>query len=248
MAAILHAGLARPSETRRPHLTAGDVVTAIREQNVQVAAGQIGAPPSQDSQFQLAINAMGRLTEEQQFRDIIIKTGTEGEIVRLGDVSRIEVGAQAYAITSLLSNKNAVAIPIFQAPNSNALDLSAAVRKTMKELKKDFPEGLDYSIVYDPTVFVRQSIEAVVHTAAGSRPARGDRRHPLLADVARVDHPARRGSRLDHRHLRRAHGVRLLDQHPVAVRARAFHRYRRRRCHRGRRERGAAYRERTVAA
>jgi hydrophobe/amphiphile efflux-1 (HAE1) family protein len=153
-----------PQKLAARNLTAGDVVNAIREQNVQVAAGQIGAPPTQDSQFQLAINAMGRLTDEQQFRDIIIKTGTEGEIVHLGDVARVEVGAQEYSVKSLLSNKNAVAIPVFQAPNANALDLSKSVRKTMEELKKDFPTGLEYQVIYDPTVFVRQSIEAVVHT------------------------------------------------------------------------------------
>jgi multidrug efflux pump len=153
-----------PQKLAARDLTAGDVVNAIREQNVQVAAGQIGAPPTQDSQFQLAINAMGRLTDEQQFRDIIIKTGTEGEIVHLGDVARVEVGAQEYSVKSLLSNKNAVAIPVFQAPNANALDLSKSVRKTMEELKKDFPAGLEYQVIYDPTVFVRQSIEAVVHT------------------------------------------------------------------------------------
>ena len=153
-----------PQKLAARNLTAGDVVNAIREQNVQVAAGQIGAPPAQDSQFQLAINATGRLTDEQQFRDIIIKTGSEGEVVHLGDVARVEVGAQQYAIKSLLSNKNAVAIPVFQSPNANALDLSRDVRKTMAELKKDFPAGLDYEVIYDPTVFVRQSIEAVVHT------------------------------------------------------------------------------------
>jgi hydrophobe/amphiphile efflux-1 (HAE1) family protein len=153
-----------PQKLAARNLTSGDVIDAIREQNVQVAAGQIGAPPAQDSQFQLAINAMGRLTDEQQFRDIIIKTGAEGEVVHLGDVARIEVGAQEYSIKSLLSNKSAVAIPVFQSPNANALDLSAAVRKTMEELKKDFPAGLEYQIIYDPTVFVRQSIDAVVHT------------------------------------------------------------------------------------
>jgi hydrophobe/amphiphile efflux-1 (HAE1) family protein len=153
-----------PQKLAARNLTAGDVVDAIREQNVQVAAGQIGAPPSNDSQFQLALNAQGRLTDEQQFRDIIIKTGDVGEIVRLGDVARVELGAQEYAIKAFLDNKNAVAIPVFQAPNSNALQLSDEVRKTMEELKKDFPQGLDYSIVYDPTVFVRHSIEAVVHT------------------------------------------------------------------------------------
>ena len=153
-----------PQKLAARNLTAGDVVDSIREQNVQVAAGQIGAPPSTDSQFQLSINAMGRLTDEQQFRDIVIKTGADGEVIHLGDVARVEVGAQAYSIKSLLSNKNAVAIPVFQSPTANALELSNEVRKSMEELKKDFPVGLDYQIIYDPTVFVRQSIEAVVHT------------------------------------------------------------------------------------
>ena len=153
-----------PQKLAARNLTSGDVVDAIREQNVQVAAGQIGAPPSQESQFQLALNAQGRLTDEEQFRNIIIKTGQDAEIVRLGDVARVELGAQEYAIKAFLNNQNAVAIPVFQAPNSNALQLSAAVRKTMADLKKDFPQGLDYSIVYDPTVFVQQSIDAVVHT------------------------------------------------------------------------------------
>jgi hydrophobe/amphiphile efflux-1 (HAE1) family protein len=153
-----------PQKLAARGLTSGDVINAIREQNVQVAAGQIGAPPAQDAQFELAINAQGRLTDEQQFRDIVIKTGDDGEIVRLGDLARVELGAEEYAIRSLLSNKNAIAIPIFQAPNSNALALSDEVRATMASLKKDFPQGLDYQIVYDPTVFIRQSIDAVVHT------------------------------------------------------------------------------------
>jgi len=153
-----------PSKLAARNLTASDVITAIREQNVQVAAGAIGAPPSNQSQFQLQLNVKGRLSDEQQFRDIIIKTGAEGEIVRVGDVGRVEMGAQTYSMRSLLDNKDAVAIPIFQAPNSNALQLSNDVRAKMEELKKDFPAGVDYTIVYDPTVFVRQSIEAVIHT------------------------------------------------------------------------------------
>ena len=153
-----------PQKLATRSLTAGDVVTAIREQNVQVAAGQLGAPPARDAEFQIALNATGRLADETQFRDIIVKTGADGEVVRLGDVARIELGAQEYGIRSLLDNKNAVAIPVFQSPGANALELSSNVRKTMEELKKDFPQGLDYSIVYDPTMFVRQSIEAVLHT------------------------------------------------------------------------------------
>jgi hydrophobe/amphiphile efflux-1 (HAE1) family protein len=145
-------------------LTANDVVTAIREQNVDVAAGQLGAPPSKGSEFQIALNAAGRLTSEDQVRAIIVKTGANGELVRLGDLARIEMGAQDYGMRSMLDNQNAIALPIMQAPGANALQLSGNVRKTMEELKKDFPAGVDYRIAYDPTQFVRQSIEAVLHT------------------------------------------------------------------------------------
>jgi hydrophobe/amphiphile efflux-1 (HAE1) family protein len=153
-----------PQKLAVRNLTAGDVANAIREQNIQVAAGQIGAPPTTGSEFQIALNAMGRLSDEEQFRNIIIKTGENGEIVRLQDIARVELGAAEYAIRSALDGKNAVAIPIFQAPGSNALELSNNVRRTMEELKERFPQGVDYSIVYDPTQFVQQSIDAVIHT------------------------------------------------------------------------------------
>ncbi len=153
-----------PQKLAARNLTAGDVVSAIREQNIQVAAGQIGGAPANDAAFELALNAMGRLSDEDQFRDVIIKTGADGEVVRLKDVARIELGASQYELQSMLDNKPAVAIPVFQAPGSNALELSTAVRDTMAKLKESFPEGVDYTIVYDPTVFVRQSIDAVVHT------------------------------------------------------------------------------------
>ncbi|MBV8403967.1 MAG: efflux RND transporter permease subunit [Gammaproteobacteria bacterium] len=152
-----------PQKLAARNITAGDVVAAIREQNVQVAAGQLGAPPS-NTEFQVALNAAGRLTDEQQFRDIIIKTGDDGQLVRLGDVARVELGAQAYGVRSFLDNKPSLAIPVFQSPGANALELSNSVRKTMEELKKNFPEGMDYGILYDPTQFVRQSIDAVLHT------------------------------------------------------------------------------------
>jgi hydrophobe/amphiphile efflux-1 (HAE1) family protein len=152
-----------PQKLAARDLTAGDVVDAIREQNVQVAAGQLGMPPSA-TEFQIALNAAGRLTDEQQFRDIIIKTGDDGQIVRLGDVARVELGAQAYGVRSFLDNKPSLAIPVFQSPGANALELSTSVRNTMEQLKKNFPEGMDYGIVYDPTQFVRQSIDAVLHT------------------------------------------------------------------------------------
>ncbi|MDB5465270.1 MAG: transporter, hydrophobe/amphiphile efflux family [Phenylobacterium sp.] len=154
-----------PEKVASRNLTAGDVLRAIREQNVQVAAGQLGAPPAPGAaDFQVAINAQGRLTDEDDFRNIIIRTGANGEITRLKDVARVELGSNSYALRSLLDNKPAVALPIFQRPGSNALDISTNVRRTMAELKKDFPQGVDYQIVYDPTVFVRGSIDAVAHT------------------------------------------------------------------------------------
>ncbi len=154
-----------PNKTASRNLTATDVVTAIREQNRQVAAGQLGSPPSPSAtSFQMSINTQGRLVTEEEFENIIIRTGDDGEITRLKDIARVELGSSQYALRSLLNNQPAVAIPIFQRPGSNAIDISNEVRAKMAELKKSFPEGMDYSIVYDPTIFVRGSIEAVIHT------------------------------------------------------------------------------------
>jgi hydrophobe/amphiphile efflux-1 (HAE1) family protein len=155
----------QPDQIASRNLTASDVVTAIREQNVQVAAGTIGQPPvSEAVPFELQVNAKGRLVSTEEFGQIIVKTGHNGEKILLKDVARIELGASAYSLRSLLNNQTAVAIPIFQAPGANALQLSQSVRHAMAELKQNFPEGIDYAVVYDPTVFVRHSIEAVVHT------------------------------------------------------------------------------------
>jgi multidrug efflux pump len=153
-----------PQKMAARDLTTGDVVNSIREQNVQVAAGQIGAPPAAGSEFQLALNAQGRLESEEEFGEVVVKTGQSGEVVRLRDIARLELGASTYSTQSMLGNENAVAIPVFQAPGSNALDLSSKVRADMETLKKSFPDGMDYKIVYDPTQFVRQSIDAVFHT------------------------------------------------------------------------------------
>ena len=154
-----------PNKVAARNLTASDVVNAIREQNVQVAAGGVGQPPLKNAVgLELQINAKGRLLNEQEFGDIVVKTGPNGEKTLLKDVARLELGASGYSLRSLLNNKAAVALPIFQAPGANALQLSKDVRHAMDELKKDFPEGIDYSVVYDPTVFVRHSINAVVKT------------------------------------------------------------------------------------
>ncbi|RMQ47774.1 Aliphatic isothiocyanate resistance protein SaxF [Pseudomonas cichorii] len=154
-----------PNKTASRNLTATDVVNAIREQNRQVAAGQLGAPPSPSAtSFQMSINTQGRLVTEEEFENVVVRAGADGEITRLKDVARVELGSNQYALRSLLNNKPAVALPIFQRPGSNAIDISNDVRSKMAELKKGFPEGMDYSIVYDPTIFVRGSIEAVIHT------------------------------------------------------------------------------------
>ncbi|MGI4838945.1 MAG: efflux RND transporter permease subunit [Janthinobacterium lividum] len=154
-----------PNKVASRNLTATDVVTAIREQNRQVAAGQLGAPPAPNAtSFQMSINTQGRLVNEEEFENIVVRAGADGEITRLKDIARIELGSSQYALRSLLDNQPAVAIPIFQRPGSNAIQISNDVRAKMAELKKNFPEGMDYAIAYDPTIFVRGSIEAVVHT------------------------------------------------------------------------------------
>ncbi|TFV49080.1 efflux RND transporter permease subunit [Bradyrhizobium niftali] len=154
-----------PQKAAEHGLTASDIVKSIQAQNVEAAAGVVGSSPNvKGIDLQLSVNAEGRLANEEQFGDIVVKTGARGEVVRLRDVARIELGASEYGLRSLLDNKQAVAIPIFQAPGSNALQISDHVRATMAEIKKNMPEGVSYQIVYDPTQFVRSSIEAVIHT------------------------------------------------------------------------------------
>ncbi|MET3121326.1 multidrug efflux pump [Oxalobacteraceae bacterium GrIS 2.11] len=153
-----------PQKVAARGLTANDVVEAIREQNVQVAAGVIGATPSKNAEFQLTVNTQGRLKTTEEFGAIIVRTGADGSTTLLKDVARVELGSNSYDLRSLLNNKSAVALGIFEAPNANDLQLSANVRAKMEELKKDFPEGVDYQVVYDPTQFVRESIKAVIHT------------------------------------------------------------------------------------
>ncbi|MDS1141621.1 multidrug efflux RND transporter permease subunit [Pusillimonas sp. SM2304] len=154
-----------PQKVAQRGMTASDVVAAIREQNVQVAAGVIGASPSPaDVALQLSVNTQGRLQSEEEFAGIILKTSPDGGVTRLGDVARVELDAAEYGLRSLLDNKPAVGIGIMQSPGANALAVSDAVRATMDELSADFPASLSSSIVYDPTQFVRSSIKAVVVT------------------------------------------------------------------------------------
>ena len=154
-----------PNKVAARGLSATDVVQAIREQNLQVAAGVVGGQPMPEPvAYQLTVTAKGRLTDENEFGNIIVKTGANGEVTRLRDVARLQLGAGDFALRSLLDNKSAAAVVVFQAPGSNALALSNSVRSTMADLQTRFPQGISWSAVYDPTVFVRDSIHEVIRT------------------------------------------------------------------------------------
>ena len=154
-----------PNKMYARSLTTDDIVSAIQAQNVQVAAGSLGAEPAPPgTELQLTINTQGRLITPEQFGQIIVKRGDNGEIVYLADVARTELAAKSYSVSSYLDGKPAVALAIFQLPGSNAVRTAHAVRALMRELSKSFPLGLEYTIVYDPTQFIEQSVEAVIHT------------------------------------------------------------------------------------
>ncbi|HQX50480.1 MAG TPA: multidrug efflux RND transporter permease subunit [Planctomycetaceae bacterium] len=150
---------------RHVDLTAGDIVKAIREQNVQVAAGVIGQPPTASTgAFQLNVTTQGRLIETEEFEKIIIKRGIDGRVTRLSDVARVELGAQDYSRLSYLDGQSAVSVIVYQRPGTNAVDTAAEIKKTMVSLSKDFPEGIGYEIAYNPTDFVEESISEVFLT------------------------------------------------------------------------------------
>jgi multidrug efflux pump len=154
-----------PQKVAQRGLSASDVANAIRGQNVQAAAGVVGASPGLPGvDMQLSVNAQGRLQTEEEFGEIIVKTGADGAVTRLRDVARLELGAADYALRSLLDNDPAVGIGVFQAPGSNALAISDEVRATMADIAQNMPEGVEYRIAYDPTQFVRASIKSVIHT------------------------------------------------------------------------------------
>ncbi|WP_277593666.1 efflux RND transporter permease subunit [Pseudomonas chlororaphis] len=154
-----------PNSLSARGLTAADVVNAIREQNVQVSAGQLGAEPSpQGADFLVSISVRGRLRSEQEFADIVLKSGADGQLVRLSDVARVELGAGDYTLRARLDDRNQATVGIFLSPGANALQVAEAVYGKLDELSQRFPEGVAYKAVWDPTVFVRESISAVQHT------------------------------------------------------------------------------------
>jgi multidrug efflux pump len=154
-----------PNKMYSRGLTSDDIVSAIQAQNIQVAAGRLGAEPAPPgTNLQLTVNTQGRLITPEQFGQIIVKRGDNGEIVYLSDVGRTELGAKNYDVGSYLDGQPAQALAIFQLPGSNAVKTAHRVRALMQELSKSFPQGLEYTIVYDPTQFIEQSVEAVIHT------------------------------------------------------------------------------------
>jgi HAE1 family hydrophobic/amphiphilic exporter-1 len=148
-------------------LTAGDVVRTLREQNVQVSGGQLGQQPAPaDNALQLVVTTQGRFDDERQFRNVIVKSDADGRLVRLRDVARVELGARDYVTNSYLNGQPAVALAIFQRPGTNALAAAEGIKAAMERLKQDFPKGIDYRIVYNPTEFIRDSVDAVYVTIA----------------------------------------------------------------------------------
>jgi HAE1 family hydrophobic/amphiphilic exporter-1 len=146
-------------------LSAGDVVRALREQNVQVSGGALGTPPADaNTAFQIAVTTQGRFEDLRQFRDVIVRNSGDGRLVRVGDVARLELGAKDYVTNSYLNGKPAVALAIFQRPGSNALATANAIRARMAELQRDFPVGVVHQVVYNPTEFIQESISAVYAT------------------------------------------------------------------------------------
>ncbi len=154
-----------PDKIASRQLTAGDVVRAVREQNVQVAAGSLGQQPAPaGTAFQYTLTAQGRLVSVEQFENIVVKTGESGDVVRLKDVARVELGAKDYASKTYMDGKNAVSLRVFQLPGSNALDTADEVYRALERLKQRFPPGVDYRINYDTTQFVRASMKSVLVT------------------------------------------------------------------------------------
>jgi multidrug efflux pump len=154
-----------PTQLAARSMTASDVVNALREQNVQVAAGRIGQPPTPAGlDFQYTINTLGRLLDPEQFAQIVLKTGEQGQITRLADVGRVELGSKSYDVSSYLDGQPSVTLALYQLPGANALATAQSIRAEMDRLAKRFPPGVEYRIVYDTTVFVNESVHEVYKT------------------------------------------------------------------------------------
>ena len=222
-----------PDRLQARNLTAGDVIRVLREQNVQVAAGQIGQPPvPQGQDFQFTMNTLGRLVEAEEFGDIILKTGADGEVVRLKDVGRTELGAKNQDYTMMLDGKPAAGLAIFQLPGSNALEVADHVKARMRELERRFPTGLRFATAYDTTPFVRESVAEVFHTLRDAVILVALVVLLFLQDWKSLLLPVIDVACVAGRHLRRDEAAGLLAEQLDLVRAGVGHRHRRGRRHR----------------
>jgi multidrug efflux pump subunit AcrB len=163
-----------PDKIAARNLTAGEVVSALQAQNVQVASGVLNQPPTKASgAFQLNVETLGRLTDPRQFGNVIVKNDPNGRVTRVRDVARVELGAQDYGANGYLDEREAVPLLIFQRPGSNALATSDLLIAKMRELSASFPEGLRYDIVYNPTEFIAESQVKDVLARRAAAPPRG---------------------------------------------------------------------------
>ena len=232
-----------PAKAAARNLTAPEIINALRGQNTQAAAGAIGQPPYTDnaSAFQLPVQVESRLSDPEQFANVVIKSDAEGRVTRVRDVARVELGSQDYGIRGYFSGERGVAMAIVQQPGANALNTAHAVLTEIEALAGDFPPGMAYLHSLQP-----DRIRGALGRGGSAHPDRGhlpghDRGAGVPADLARGDHPDHRHSRGPGRHLRHPAGAGLFDQLPVPVRPGAGGGHRgRRRHHRGR-ERGALH-------
>ena len=215
-----------PDRLQSLGLTATDVTLALQGQNVQVASGVLNQPPvDKPGAFQISVQTLGRLADPNEFANIVVKQ-TANAVVQLKDVARVELAALDYSSNSYLDRDPAVALAVFQRPGSNALATATAIRTTMAQLSERFPPGIKYTIVYDPTQFIQESVNAVARDDRRSDPAGRAGGRAVPADVARRRHSARRHSGVADRHLLLHGAVRIYAQQPVAVRIGAGGRHR----------------------
>jgi hydrophobe/amphiphile efflux-1 (HAE1) family protein len=154
-----------PDKVAAYNLSASEVLAVLRQQNLQVSAGVLNQPPTKSAEaYQLNVEVLGRLSKPEEFAQIVVKTDSTGRVTRIGDIGRVEVGAVDYGSTSFMDKRDAAALLIYAQPGSNSLDVEHAVLGTMEELKKDFPAGVAYSIIYDPTIFIGKSVHEVITT------------------------------------------------------------------------------------
>ena len=229
-------------------ISTDDIIKAIQSQNIQAAAGRVGAAPLMGPvELELNITTQGRLTSVKEFENIVVRTNAQGTVVRLKDVARLELGAKTSDSVGRYNGKPAAGIQIYQLPGANALATARGVREVLKELDPLLPEDVAYDVMYDTTVFVEATIESVIHTLVEAFVLVGIVVFIFLGNLRATLIPHHRRARRLDRHLRRHVAARFQRQHADAVRPGAGDRHRGRRRHRRGRKRGSPYRRRAAA-